>query len=114
MSDSSSERRLAENEVIFREVNEQIRHEVAKNFGRIAKDLPLEFYCECANENCRERISLPSAEFRVAHSSDKHFIVKRGHIFPKVEHLIDRRENYDIIEKYETPPLGSNSQLHKT
>ena len=49
------ERRLAQNEALFREVNERVET-LADQLG---PDVPYEFLCECANADCTFRISLP-------------------------------------------------------
>ncbi|MDF2750426.1 MAG: hypothetical protein K0T00_1602, partial [Gaiellaceae bacterium] len=46
------ERRLTENETLFREVNERV-NAVAHNLG---PDVPYEFMCECANADCTFRL----------------------------------------------------------
>ena len=69
MIDAPSARRMAENEVVFRTYNETMQQGLV-DLAQVAKEdrqehLMLEaheelhFYCECSDENCRERIIMP-------------------------------------------------------
>jgi hypothetical protein len=61
MSESFSDRRLAENEVIFKDRNKSVQkrfdevNKIASEEGHepvaLDDDTPLYFYCECADEN---------------------------------------------------------------
>jgi hypothetical protein len=75
MKDSVSERRMAENEVVFRKYNERVQQgfdavkKVAKEAGQehfvVEVDAPLYFYCECSDENCHERIRLTTERYKI-------------------------------------------------
>ena len=54
------ERRLGENEILYREVNERVR-ELSDEFG-LAEE-PVDFVCECARLECAERIRMTVAEY---------------------------------------------------
>lgn len=74
MKEKRSERRMAENEAIFRLRNEQVQqgvkelHAMAENEGHqslLAKrNAPLHFYCECADEACSKRVIIPLRPIR--------------------------------------------------
>lgn len=49
------ERRHAQNEALFREVNERVETLA----DRLGPNVPYEFLCECANADCTFRINLP-------------------------------------------------------
>jgi hypothetical protein len=89
------EERLAQNEVMFREVNERIR-EVSAHVG--ALDSGPEFLCECANEDCLERIRLSPAEYESLRSEPRRFVVLRGHE-TEIERVVADRGRYLIVEK---------------
>jgi hypothetical protein len=67
--------RIARNDAIFREANEQIG-ETAEEWG-IKGSIP--FLCECADQNCREIVRLTLEEFREVRSDPRHFINLPGH-----------------------------------
>ena len=52
-----SERRLAENELMFQSANKQLQ-EKASSESNIVR-----FYCECSNFDCRERIPITVKEY---------------------------------------------------
>lgn len=90
-------RRLVENEVIFRQVNQDIDgflHDMDAQ-----KILKAPFYCECSNLECSERIELSAAEYEKIHRNAKRFIVIPGHENPKIEKIVEPRKRYFIIEK---------------
>ena len=67
--------RIARNDAIFREANEQIG-ETAETY-RAAGTIP--FLCECADENCQEIVGLTLEQFREVRSDARHFINTPGH-----------------------------------
>lgn len=113
MMKAYSERRLVENELMFREPNEKL----AKGFielKRLAKaegatddypdlDDPLPFYCECADPNCRERIELTPSEYLQLHKQKTQFVILPGHIAPEIERPINVTKKYVVIEKFSVP-----------
>lgn len=117
MSESSSERRLAENEVLFRQYNERVQkgfddlQKIANEDGQTPHlhndDIPLYFYCECSDENCHERIQLKSSRYNEIHQNRRRFIIKCGHETQTIEKIIEKEPNFCIIEKYEEPPKSA-------
>lgn len=118
-----SDRRLAENEVFFRQSNEKIAKgfvelkELAESQGH-TKWLPdadpeIKFYCECSDENCRKRIKLKSEAYQQLHKKRSHFLVLSGHHTPKIERVVRTESNYLVVEKYITPPDHVDT-LHTT
>ena len=123
MIDSLSERRMAENEAVFREYNERIKKgfdelkQVAQEEGQEAliheEDIPLHFYCECSDENCRKRIVLKPSRYNEIHQHRGRFVIAYGHDVQDVERIIEGDDEYCIVEKFITPPENV-SALHKT
>lgn len=123
MSESLSERRLAENQVIFRQSNEQVQMELeklrktAEAEGRDSLlpdiDMPLHFYCECSDEKCRQRIILKSSEYKALHQNSSQFILIPGHSIPELERTVKATDQYIVVEKYKTPP-ATNGKLNIT
>lgn len=103
-----SDRRLIENEVIFRDVNKNIQEFVESEDETPAS---LSFYCECSNPDCLERIELPTTLYAKLHKNKKHFITAIGHEFLEVEKILKKHSNYQIIEKHFTPPKPENINM---
>lgn len=96
-----SDRRLIENEVIFRDVNKNIQ-EFVDNEQNAPNKLP--FYCECSNPECIERIELSTELYATLHKKQKHFITIVGHEFPEIEKVLKKDSHYQVVEKHFTPP----------
>lgn len=114
MDKKLSERRLAENQVIFRQTNEQVPKELqavksaAESEGRGALvgdiDTPLHFYCECSDENCRQRIVMKPSKYDELHQNSAQFILVPGHHIPQIERIMFEGDSYIVVQKYNTPP----------
>jgi hypothetical protein len=89
-------RRIAETEALFREVNERIA-ETADRF----ESEHAEFYCECADPACAERIEATLPEDEDVRSESTQFILARGHSLPEVEEVVEPRRGYNVVEKVE-------------
>ncbi|MCE3267518.1 MAG: hypothetical protein K0S15_2227 [Solirubrobacterales bacterium] len=90
------EERLALNEAMFREANE--RAKAWEERHRLDGDVEL-YLCECADPECRERVSLSKADYERVRSDSCHFAIVPGHEVPDVETVIERNEGWTIIEK---------------
>ena len=88
------ERRLAENEALFREVNERVQEAAAHHGGGTYG-----FFCECANVDCTFRITLSREEYEVVRTDPKQFVVRPDHYTPEVEQLVARGETHWIVRK---------------
>lgn len=118
MGQSLSEIRWAENEVIFRQANKGVLEQLADTQGIAAEedqtasiksmdDLPLLFYCECADETCRQRIELTPKEYLEQHRNTSQFILIPGHHIPSVERIMFETDKYIVVEKYLAPPAAA-------
>lgn len=104
---------MAENQVVFRKYNEQIQ----KNFDKLQKvaaeegdqpiaideDMPLYFYCECSDENCRERILINPKVYNKIHAARDRFTIVRGHEVPSIEDVTETKSTYCVVTKFEVP-----------
>ena len=102
--DTERERRIAENESIFRDVNESVE-DTAERFlvdGQIAQ----EFLCECGDVSCFDRIRMTIDEYEVVRSNSRHFAIVPGHEIPEVEVVVEEHPGYSVIEK-----LGSGGTV---
>lgn len=86
--------RMARTEAAFREVNEAIA-ETAKRFESDGAD----FICECADPQCAHRVSADLEQYEEVRSEGTHFLLAPGHHEPKVEQVVERAEEFDIVEK---------------
>ena len=86
--------RIAETEALFRDVNEQIA-ETAERFDVSTAD----FYCECADVECHERVEVPLDDYEEVRSESTHFIISPGHENERVERVLARRGRYAVVDK---------------
>lgn len=122
-----SVRRLAENQVVFRQRNEQVSKDLAalkqkaesEGHDVIAQniednlDKPLHFYCECSDENCRQRIVLKPNEYNDLRQNSSQFLIISGYEVPQIERVVFKRDNFVVVEKFETPPQAAD-ELNST
>jgi hypothetical protein len=95
---AARDKRLAENEALFREVNERVA-EVATHFFDIDTDEVIDFVCECARADCSELIPITAAEYEGIRAGSTRFAVLPGHEEPQIEIIIERRPAYLVVEK---------------
>jgi hypothetical protein len=113
MSQSLSKRRMAENQVVFRKHNEKVQksidelNAVAAEEGTKAihldDDIPLYFYCECSDENCRERIKVTLKDYNKIHRARDRFVIMPGHNVPEIENVTKEKSKYWVVTKHEVP-----------
>ena len=84
------ERRLAQNEAVFREANERIR--------RTGGDSP-EFICECADRDCTGRVALSLHEYEAVRRDPKQFVVLPGHQIPDIEEIVLIDDHFLTVQK---------------
>jgi hypothetical protein len=89
------EQRLAQNEVLFRSVNEAIEQQ-ALGHGGLDE---YQFICECARTGCVDRISLTLAQYEHVRSDGTWFFVVPGHQNPTVEFVVEEQPRFMIVEK---------------
>jgi hypothetical protein len=96
-------KRVGQNEVVFREVNERLR-ELGESFSVVSE--LADFVCECADTSCTERVRLTLAEYEHVRSDPKWFLLVPGHEEPEYERVIEKHEVYDVVEKLPGGPAG--------
>ena len=87
------ERRAAENESLFREVNERVE-ELAERL-----DVDAEVVCECSRVDCTTRLRVPVDEYERVRAHGRRFVVAAGHEQPAYERVIDERSGWLVVEK---------------
>ncbi len=92
---SQSDARKGENEAFFREVNERLEDRAAGATTEPA----FAAVCECAREECAERIEISYEEYERIRSNPKTFLIKPGHSDPSCERVVSWRAGYEVVEK---------------
>jgi hypothetical protein len=92
--DELTKRRLARNEALFRQVNEEVEA-VEARYGSSSGG----FICECADPACSAAFHLPLEEYERIRAHDNWFIVLPGHQLPEIEEIIERHDRYLVVEK---------------
>lgn len=90
-----SERRLARNEVLFREANEAIER------GQWPDDpaKQVRFRCECSRVACGEAVAITLAEYEQVRQFPRRFVIAVGHEVPEIETVVKRTGSHVIVEK---------------
>jgi hypothetical protein len=89
--------RLAHNERVFRELNEQADRR-ASQWQENERTFQL-VVCECANADCYAEVTVTPAEYRMVRNNEQRFLVAPGHVAPEVERVVYRHDRYWIVEK---------------
>jgi hypothetical protein len=98
--------RAAQNELVFRAVNEQI----VKMTNRFRAQLSeIDIVCECANTACVGTIRVDVDEFAKIDRVDGTFLVLPGHEDESVEQIVERRNGYVVVWKASVAPDGKGS-----
>ena len=103
------ERRIGENEALFRQVNERLQ-EVNEAFGWLSGTFQI--VCECGNSSCIERIALTPSEYEALRGDPTTFAVLRGHDAPYVESVVADRDDYVVVRKTPGAPAELAADLH--
>jgi anti-sigma B factor antagonist len=96
--------RIVKNEQAFRDYNDRrLQHEPVEETD---DEEPIPFVCECGDKDCHQALVITAAEFSEAHSAPNRFIVKPGHVYPDVEHVVAEERTFAVVEK----PRGAFKQ----
>jgi hypothetical protein len=90
---TNREERLAQNEVLFRSVNERIV-ELDDKWHQFH-----DLICECADTACMAVMQMSLAEYRSLRRNRQRFGVLPGHEIPDVEVVVERTDRYLVVEK---------------
>ena len=118
MKTTVKERRLIENEMIFRRMNEKVGDDlealsamhIDDGTAHLIKDedFLLRFKCECTDENCELRIPMKLSTYQDVHSNRDTFIVLPGHQVDTIEETTKRTKNYWVVQKNNSTPEPSD------
>ena len=93
---SDREERAAQNELVFRAVNEQIM-KMTERFRAQLSDVDI--VCECADAQCVGTIRVAFDEFAELERQSGTFLVLPGHEAPDVEDVVERTRTYVVVRK---------------
>lgn len=104
---------MAENQVVFRKANEQLKiiitelNEIPPERGVVRdtfdKSEVYQFYCECSDEKCRERVELSYDQYEKFHARNDTFVITNGHEVDEIEDIVKKTRHYSIVQKLEIP-----------
>ena len=84
----------ARNQVLFREVNENISKLSAESNAGVCL-----FVCECSDEACAETLEITPAEYEQVRTHGARFVVLSGHQLPELERVIEGHGRFLVVEK---------------
>jgi hypothetical protein len=91
--------RQAQNESLFREVNERIA-ELGEKAEARSPDGTTDFLCECGEEGgCGQRVRVPLDVYERVRSQDDRFVVRPGHETPELERAVEWSDSYVVVDK---------------
>jgi hypothetical protein len=93
--DEEAEKRVAHNELVFRELNERI--EAGRWPGDEASGVA--FRCECGDLGCNQLLELAPAAYERVRAHPRRFVVVPGHELPEAETVVERAGDYLVVEK---------------
>jgi hypothetical protein len=86
---------MAENEALFREINDRAR----PNTGDVHAHRGVNaFVCECADDGCRMLLGLSADEYERVRSQPRWFIVAPAHASLDIGRVIESHERFEIVE----------------
>lgn len=93
--------RVAQNEVVLREVNEKIAEKTSdlEARGLAARDETSEYLCSCGQPDCDQSLRLTLDEFEKAHEREDQFIVAPGHQLAAIEEVVADHGTYAVVRK---------------
>jgi hypothetical protein len=96
MTDLETRRvRAAQNQALFREVNERI----GALAGRwVAAEAPL-YVCECLDPECAQTIRIAQDDYERVRQSPTRFFVIPGHEDRAVETVVEKTDHYYVVRK---------------
>ena len=102
MDGKISAERAAQNQSLYRSINEQIT-ELNEAFSDVfpGSESLSEWICECADTSCSLRIQATRQEYELVRANGRTFIVYPGHVYPEVEGVLGENERFMVVEKFD-------------
>ena len=101
VSEESRDREVlaAQNQSLFREINERIAEVAAPHIAFRDDDHTYEFLCECSNVGCDLRMRLTLSMYEEIRQDPTQFVVALGHELPEIEIVVTRTDEYQVVRK---------------
>lgn len=93
--DDATQRKIAANEALLREANEAIERGLWPGDGTT----PIRFRCECAQLECNQAVELTARDYEQVRANPRRFVLLDGHENAGAEVVVERREDYIVVEK---------------
>ena len=93
---SDRERRIGENEAVFRQVNEQVER-LNETFAVFTDHMVI--VCECGADGCFEQLRITRDEYEALRSDPALFAIRPGHEIADVEDVVSRKDRYWVVAK---------------
>jgi hypothetical protein len=90
------DRRLAENQELFRKANDRFEERV-EEYSRDGISAP--FLCECADEACLGRVELTLPQYEEVRRRPSRYVILPGHPTIERERVVDDKGAFQIVEK---------------
>ena len=97
MDGGISGERAAQNQSLYRSINEKIK-ELNETFAEAAGQ-DSEWLCECADTDCTLRITATLHEYETVRSNPRTFFIWPDHLYPEVERVLDQNDRFMLVEK---------------
>ena len=92
--------RIAQNEGLFRELNENIEETIKKDGASPTQTTS--YVCECGDKNCKETLHLSPNQYEAVRKEPSQFVVLKGHVAPEAERIVQDHGSYLVVEKIGT------------
>lgn len=89
------EERIVKNEIVFREVNEQVE----SLSGGSGAPRSFTAICECGSAACRESITIERASYQAIRAHPNRFIVRPTHAIEDVEDVVEDHDSWVVVAK---------------
>jgi hypothetical protein len=90
------QRRIGENEILYRTVNEKIE-DLNAAFGTLTETMTV--VCECGDGSCTEQIQLEVPTYERVRADPALFVTVPGHEVPDVESVVERTDGFQLVRK---------------
>ena len=99
MSVRNRDTRAAQNEDLFRQINERL-HSLADLEGGGGESRQ-QFVCECEQKTCSLVVELTSSEYRAVRTDGTRFLVypTGAHTSPELETVVERHDRFWVVAK---------------
>jgi hypothetical protein len=95
-----SEERIAKNEAVAREINEQIE----QTLESLPNGSFMHIVCECGYERCDRFIAVTMDEYERIRNDARQFCVVREHVIHDAEEIVLEVERFTVVAKREGTP----------